>query len=339
MGVFTGQTFCVSGKFSVSQGDLSALLVQHGGATASTPNKSVNFLVTDALGSAKTVKAQKDGIAIVREQWVRESIKQGKLVPDISLFLSIGGFKVNGAGASSLAATPASPAAAAAAAASSKKKAASAGTKRKAKAAVESEEDEEEDEEEEEEKEEASKKKPAAKRAKKAAGASPAAASSASPRPAGAAAAGAGAGSKDVFKGLVFACSGSFASGKAAVEGAIKKGGGVVASTLTSKVTHVVSNVWPSESEKTIRGARLGLQCVNESWVHQCVASGKLAKESYDNSSNRADDAEPEPCWTDGCGTNMVKSTKKQLATVVIMECPKCNNSIRFAKQGKFARM
>jgi hypothetical protein len=90
-GVFDGETFCVSGSFTVSQADMRALVAQNGGNLADTPNRKCTYLVADQLGSAKTAKAQKDGIDIVTEDWVRESIKAGKKSTDSSLFLSGGG--------------------------------------------------------------------------------------------------------------------------------------------------------------------------------------------------------------------------------------------------------
>jgi len=90
-GVFAGETFCVSGKFSLSQAEMRTLIASNGGALADTPNKSCTFLVADSMGSAKTMKAQKDGIDIVTEDWVQESVKKGKMSTDKKLFLSGGG--------------------------------------------------------------------------------------------------------------------------------------------------------------------------------------------------------------------------------------------------------
>lgn len=88
--VFEGDTFCVSGSFSISQGDMKELIDRKGGQIAATPNKSCTYLVSDQIGSAKTLKAEKDGIAIVTEEWVHQSIKAGKKSTDATLFLANG---------------------------------------------------------------------------------------------------------------------------------------------------------------------------------------------------------------------------------------------------------
>jgi NAD-dependent DNA ligase len=91
MGIFSGQTFCVSGKFQVSQGEITSLLELNGGKIAGTPNKQCTFVVSDSIGSAKTQKAVKDGIDIVTEDWVNDSIALGKMLTDSKYFLSGGG--------------------------------------------------------------------------------------------------------------------------------------------------------------------------------------------------------------------------------------------------------
>lgn len=90
-GVFAGEVFCVSGAFSLSQKEMKELIEDNGGSVVATPNKTCTFVVSDQIGSAKTLKAQKDGIDIVTEQWVQASIKAGKLSKDKKLFLSGGG--------------------------------------------------------------------------------------------------------------------------------------------------------------------------------------------------------------------------------------------------------
>jgi hypothetical protein len=79
-GVFDGEVICISGAFTVSQEDLRALVAKHGATLAATPTKQCTYLVADQMGSAKTAKAKKDGINIVTEDWVRASIKAGKMV-------------------------------------------------------------------------------------------------------------------------------------------------------------------------------------------------------------------------------------------------------------------
>jgi len=89
--VFEGETFCVSGKFTVSQGELVSAVEGAGGAIAATPNRSCTFVVSDSIGSAKTTKAVKDGIDVVTEAWVSDSIAAGKKLTNAKYFLSGGG--------------------------------------------------------------------------------------------------------------------------------------------------------------------------------------------------------------------------------------------------------
>jgi hypothetical protein len=81
----------VSGNFTMSQSELRELIIKNGGHIAATPNKTCTYLVADCLGSAKTAKAQKDGLDIVTEEWVHDSIAKGKLSTNKSFFLSGGG--------------------------------------------------------------------------------------------------------------------------------------------------------------------------------------------------------------------------------------------------------
>jgi hypothetical protein len=85
---FAGLTFCVSGNFTLSQSEMRDLIVTNGGKNAATPNRSCNYLVADSLGSSKTAKAISDGLPIVTEEWVQQSIKAGKPSTDAKLFLS-----------------------------------------------------------------------------------------------------------------------------------------------------------------------------------------------------------------------------------------------------------
>lgn len=90
-GVFEGEVFCVSGSFSVSQNDIKELIIKNGGKIANTPNKQCTFVVSDQISSAKTLKAVKDGIDIVTEEWIHASIKAGKMSTNKKLFLHGGG--------------------------------------------------------------------------------------------------------------------------------------------------------------------------------------------------------------------------------------------------------
>ena len=85
--VFAGETFCVSGPFTVDQQEMLALIRNHAGSTASTVSRTCTYLVADQLGSAKTKKAQANGVPIVSEDWIRASIAEGKKSTDASLFV------------------------------------------------------------------------------------------------------------------------------------------------------------------------------------------------------------------------------------------------------------
>ena len=84
--VFAGETFCVSGPFTVDQKEMLALISHHGGSIAPTVNRRCTYLVADRIGSAKTKKAQANGIPVVTEAWVRVSIAKGKKSTKASLF-------------------------------------------------------------------------------------------------------------------------------------------------------------------------------------------------------------------------------------------------------------
>ena len=55
---------------------------------SATPSRACDYLVCNSLGSSKTVKAQKDGIKIVKEEWVTDSIAKGKLSTNSSYILA-----------------------------------------------------------------------------------------------------------------------------------------------------------------------------------------------------------------------------------------------------------
>lgn len=84
--VFAGETFCVSGPFTVDQKAMLALISSHGGSIASTVTRLCTYLVADQLGSAKTRKAQANGVPIVTKAWIRTSIAEGKKSTDADLF-------------------------------------------------------------------------------------------------------------------------------------------------------------------------------------------------------------------------------------------------------------
>jgi len=63
----------------------------NGGAIVGTPNKQCTFVVSDSIGSAKTTKAVRDGIDVVTEQWVTDSITAGKQLTGKKYFLHTAG--------------------------------------------------------------------------------------------------------------------------------------------------------------------------------------------------------------------------------------------------------
>ena len=86
--VLAGLTFCVSGEFSCSQSEMKAMLVRGGGKVASTVSASVDYLVCNTPGSTKYQAALDKDKPVVTEQFIRQSLTQGKLATDSSsLFL------------------------------------------------------------------------------------------------------------------------------------------------------------------------------------------------------------------------------------------------------------
>lgn len=77
--MYIGLHFCVSGNFTVTQGALKSLIESSGGICLTSVSKACDYVISDAIGSGKTTKAVKEGIPVATEEWVRDSIKQGKL--------------------------------------------------------------------------------------------------------------------------------------------------------------------------------------------------------------------------------------------------------------------
>ena len=77
--VFAGLTFCVSGAFGISQGEMKQLIESEGGKLASTVNASVDYLVCNQAGSGKYTDAERKGKPVVKEEWVNVCIKQRRL--------------------------------------------------------------------------------------------------------------------------------------------------------------------------------------------------------------------------------------------------------------------
>ena len=85
--VFAGLTFCVSGAFAVSQGEMKKQLERHGGKMASTVNAGVDYLICNEEGSTKYQAAEEKGKPVVSEEWVVASIDSGQLSTDPAHFI------------------------------------------------------------------------------------------------------------------------------------------------------------------------------------------------------------------------------------------------------------
>ena len=82
-----GLTFCLSGRFSVSAAELKALIQQEGGRVSSSLTASTTHLLTvtnasDSTGpSKKAQEALNQGKSVVDEDWLRDSVTKGQLLP------------------------------------------------------------------------------------------------------------------------------------------------------------------------------------------------------------------------------------------------------------------
>lgn len=81
----------MTGSFSRSQDSLLSLLESHGGTIVDSVSRKCTHLIAEAIGSTKTKKAQQNGIPIVTERWIEQSIADGKPSNDRTLYLSVGG--------------------------------------------------------------------------------------------------------------------------------------------------------------------------------------------------------------------------------------------------------
>jgi len=70
MGLLSGETVCITGKFSMDRKALSALVVQHGGKVVSSVTKACTLLLCEEAGTAKYNKAEVMGIPIHDEAWL-----------------------------------------------------------------------------------------------------------------------------------------------------------------------------------------------------------------------------------------------------------------------------
>lgn len=74
MGALDGETVCITGKFSVSRNELTALCAAEGAKSAGSVTKAVTILLCEEPGTAKYCKAESMGIPIHDEAWLRAQI-------------------------------------------------------------------------------------------------------------------------------------------------------------------------------------------------------------------------------------------------------------------------
>jgi len=79
--VFSGLTFCLSGKFNVKKADLETRIIQAGGKVAGTVSKVVTHVASNDWdqGGDKCTDAQAKGKTCVTEKWVEKALSSGKL--------------------------------------------------------------------------------------------------------------------------------------------------------------------------------------------------------------------------------------------------------------------
>jgi len=81
--VFKGKGFVLTGSFSQSQANMTALVINNGGVVKAGVTKNVDYVVSAQISdSAKFTKAKELGIPVVSEQFLHDSIKNGKLLPN-----------------------------------------------------------------------------------------------------------------------------------------------------------------------------------------------------------------------------------------------------------------
>jgi hypothetical protein len=102
--------------------------------------------------------------------------------------------------------------------------------------------------------------------------------------PAGGAAAGASkrakgaAAGKNYLSGAVFCMSGTMSTSRAKLQAEIKAGGGAVASSMTKKVTHLLTTVAEvlGETSKVVSAEAMGVPLCEEGFISACEQAGKL---------------------------------------------------------------
>lgn len=76
------------------------------------------------------------------------------------------------------------------------------------------------------------------------------------------------------FAGFVFAITGKLSKGRAEIKAAIEGGGGVVKSSVTKDVTHLLANTESGKETAKITAARdKGIEVVDEAWLEEKLAA------------------------------------------------------------------
>jgi len=85
----------------------------------------------------------------------------------------------------------------------------------------------------------------------------------------------------DLFDGKVFTLSGTFHCDQKTLKEKITSNGGIVASSVTKAVTHLISTQedFDANSSKQQAAKKQGIPVLNDDWIHTSVARGALQKE------------------------------------------------------------
>ena len=82
--IFAGVAFCISGTLSMKRADFVKLISDNGGSVAGSVTKAVQYLITTeeeaSNPTTKVTAAQNNSIPLVSEDFIVESVKEGKLL-------------------------------------------------------------------------------------------------------------------------------------------------------------------------------------------------------------------------------------------------------------------
>lgn len=84
-GILTGFVFAITGTLSEPRAKFEEYIIQHGGEVVKSVTNTCTHLVSAETGTKKCEDALAKGIAIVDEQWVRQTVEgMAPAVPDLS---------------------------------------------------------------------------------------------------------------------------------------------------------------------------------------------------------------------------------------------------------------